>query len=132
MISYEEARRSVFKEAQILGAEDVALDDSFRRVLAAGEAREGSEVLLFLRPEDVLLARRKFESSIRNWFEGRVVEVSPGDRLVLVSLDCGFLLKARLTRVAVDELGLRVGETAWAGIKAASLRALPAGVENGD
>ena len=35
MISYEEARRSVFKEAQILGAEDVALDDSFRRVLAA-------------------------------------------------------------------------------------------------
>jgi len=35
MISYEEARRSVFKEARTLGAEDVALDDSFRRVLAA-------------------------------------------------------------------------------------------------
>jgi len=102
------------------------------RILAAGEAREGSEVLLFLRPEDVLLARRKFESSIRNWFEGKVVEISPGDRLVLVSLDCGFLLKARLTRAAVDELGIRVGETAWAGIKASSLRALPAGAESGD
>jgi molybdopterin molybdotransferase len=35
MISYEEARRSVFMEARTLGAEDVALDDSFRRVLAA-------------------------------------------------------------------------------------------------
>lgn len=35
MISYEEARRSVFKEARTLGAEDVVLDDSFRRVLAA-------------------------------------------------------------------------------------------------
>lgn len=35
MISYEEARRSVFEEAKTLGVEDVALDDSFRRVLAA-------------------------------------------------------------------------------------------------
>jgi molybdopterin molybdotransferase len=35
MISYEEARRLVFKEARTLGSEDVALDDSFRRVLAA-------------------------------------------------------------------------------------------------
>jgi molybdopterin molybdotransferase len=35
MISYEEARRSVFKEARILGEEDVALDDSFHRILAA-------------------------------------------------------------------------------------------------
>jgi molybdopterin molybdotransferase len=35
MISYEEARRSVFEEARTLGAEEVALDDSFRRVLAA-------------------------------------------------------------------------------------------------
>ena len=35
MISYEQARRSVFEEARTLGAEDVALDDSFRRVLAA-------------------------------------------------------------------------------------------------
>ena len=35
MISYEEARRLVFDEAKTLGVEDVALDDSFRRVLAA-------------------------------------------------------------------------------------------------
>ena len=35
MISYEQARRSVFEEARTLGAEEVALDDSFRRVLAA-------------------------------------------------------------------------------------------------
>jgi molybdopterin molybdotransferase len=35
MISYEEARRMVFEEARTLGSEEVALDDSFRRVLAA-------------------------------------------------------------------------------------------------
>lgn len=110
----------------------LVIDHEGLRILAAGEAPEGSEVLLFLKPEEVLLARRKFESSIRNWFEGRVVEISPGDPLVLVSLDCGFLLKARLTRASVDELGLAAGETAWAGIKASSLRALPAGAESGD
>jgi molybdopterin molybdotransferase len=35
MISYEEAQRMVFEEARTLGSEEVALDDSFRRVLAA-------------------------------------------------------------------------------------------------
>ena len=36
MISYEAARKSVFEKARPLGTEDVALDDSFRRVLGGG------------------------------------------------------------------------------------------------
>ncbi len=101
-----------------------------RRILAAGRADAGSEVLLFVRPEDVLLARQRFESSVRNWFEGRVVEVAPSDRFALITLDCGFPLKALLTKASVEELGIRPGEAAWAGVKASSLRALPAAADN--
>jgi molybdopterin-binding protein len=100
------------------------------RILAAGRAEARSEVLLFVRPEDVLLARQRFESSVRNWFEGRVVEVAPSDRFALITLDCGFPLKALLTKASVEELGIRPGETAWAGVKASSLRALPAGADD--
>lgn len=102
------------------------------RILASGRAGAGSEVVLFVRPEDVLLARQRFESSIRNWFEGRVVDVSPSDRFALIALDCGFPLKALLTKASVEELGIRPGENVWAGIKASSLRALPAEGENGN
>lgn len=102
------------------------------RILASGRAEARSEVLLFVRPEDVLLARQRFESSVRNWFEGRVIEIAPSDRFALITLDCGFPLKALLTKASVEELGLRPGENAWAGVKASSLRALPAVRENGN
>lgn len=100
------------------------------RLLAAGRASAREEVALFVRPEDVLLARGRFASSVRNWFEGRVVEVSASDRFTLVTLDCGFPLKALLTKASVEELDVRPGETFHAGVKAASLRALPARGEN--
>jgi molybdopterin-binding protein len=100
------------------------------RIMASGRADARSEVLLFVRPEDVLLARQRFESSVRNWFEGRVVEVAPSDRFALITMDCGFPLKALLTKASVEELGIRPGETVWAGVKASSLRALPAAADN--
>ncbi len=102
------------------------------RILASGRAEAGSEVLLFVRPEDVLIARQRFESSVRNWFEGKVVEIAPSDRFALITLDCGFPLKALLTKASVEELGIGRGQSAWAGIKASSLRALPAVRENGN
>ncbi len=98
-----------------------------KRIISGGDAPEKSEVILFMRPEDVLLARGRFESSIRNWFEGRVIQMTPADRFILILLDCGFVLKALLTRAAVDELGIKMGETVWAGVKASSLHALPVG-----
>jgi tungstate transport system ATP-binding protein len=102
------------------------------RILAAGSAAAGEEVVLFVRPEDVLLARGRFASSVRNWFEGRVVDVAPSDRFALVTLDCGFPLKALLTKASVEELGVRPGETFHAGVKAASLRALPSEGDEGN
>ncbi len=102
------------------------------RILASGRADARSEVSLFVRPEDVLLARQRFESSVRNWFEGRVVDVAPSDRFALITLDCGFPLKALLTKASVEELDIRPGESVWAGVKASSLRALPAVRENGN
>jgi tungstate transport system ATP-binding protein len=104
----------------------IVVSHGSQRILAGGDAPEKSEVMLFLRPEDVLLARAKFDSSVRNWFEGRVIRMIPSDRFVLVHLDCGFILKALLTRAAIDELGLKKEDRVWAGVKASSLHALSA------
>jgi molybdopterin-binding protein len=45
--------------------------------------------------------------------------------LVRVGLDCGFPLKALITRQACDELGLREGDTVTAVMKAQSIHLIP-------
>lgn len=101
-----------------------------QKVLASGPYEKKEEVLLSFKPEDVFLAPHRFESSIRNWFEGKVLEIHSFDRFLLVYLDCGFPLKALLTRPAMDELKIKEGVRIWAGVKASSIHLLRTGSYN--
>ncbi len=84
----------------------------------------GNEVTLFIRPEDVFIAKERVSSSIRNWFEGEIVEVNSLGRLFLLTLNSGFHLKAMVTGLAREELGLDVGAKVWAGVKSSSIHAV--------
>ncbi len=83
--------------------------------------RSGSAFLSFA-PWDVALSGRRAEGSPQNAFEGRVVEVIPlADRLRVV-LDVGLVLVAEITREAARNLGVAVGQTLWAAVKATTIR----------
>lgn len=90
------------------------------------EGPSGQEVILFIRPEDVILATDQFSSSIRNWFEAKVIGVESLGHLFSVDLDCGFPLKAMVTGLAKEELDLNLGRVVTAGIKTSSIHSLPA------
>jgi len=92
-------------------------------IYAFGSAERGEKVKVVFRPEEVILAEEKPQTSVRNWFYGQVVEIKPMDRMVFVSLDCGFRLKACLTKTALEELKVAPGKSFWAGVKASSLSA---------
>lgn len=92
-------------------------------VYAFGSAEIGDPVKVIFRPEEVILAAEKPQTSIRNWFHGQVIDLKPLDKVNVISLDCGFILKAYLTRSAVEELKIEQGKKFWAGIKASSLSA---------
>ncbi|MDI6799639.1 MAG: ABC transporter ATP-binding protein [Actinomycetota bacterium] len=100
----------------------VAVGDGRFIVDVGGKA--GDEVTLFIRPEDVFIAKEKVQSSIRNWFEGEIVEVDFLGHLFLLTLDCGFPLKAMVTGLAREELGLEVGTSVFAGVKSSSIHAV--------
>lgn len=93
-------------------------------VMVRGQVEEGKETLLFIKPEDVLIARQKLESSIRNWFQGRILKVHSFGRLLQLEIDCGFLLKASVTQAAWEDLKLSEGEKVWAGVKATAIHTL--------
>lgn len=92
-----------------------------QEVVAVGSGLEGRETTLFIKPEDVLIAHQKLESSVRNWFKGKILTAQSFGRLLHLQIDCGFLLKANLTQAAWEELNLREGEKVWAGVKATAV-----------
>lgn len=60
--------------------------------------------------------------SARNKLKGRVVEVRKGQTTAHVRLDVsGAIVTASITNEAVDELGLKVGQTAYAVVKASDV-----------
>jgi molybdopterin-binding protein len=60
--------------------------------------------------------------SARNRLKGRIVEVKKGATTAHVRIDVsGIVVTASITNEAVDELGLKVGQTAYAIIKASDV-----------
>jgi molybdopterin-binding protein len=60
--------------------------------------------------------------SARNQLKGKVVEVQKGQTTAHVRIDVnGIIVTAAITNEAVDELGLKVGQDAYAVVKASNV-----------
>jgi molybdopterin-binding protein len=125
--------------AQIVGIETVvqgqvvANDDGLATVLVNGTTLKGlgadvsgSAVYVCIRAEDVLLEQAgSGVTSARNHLSGLVTEMLPQGVLVMVTVDCGFPLRAVITRGAREELGLETGSVVVAAIKAGAVHLVP-------
>jgi molybdate transport system ATP-binding protein len=98
------------------------------KLFALAAAQEADEVYACIHAADVLLERSASHSgSARNRLPGRIETLDPEGPLVRIGLDCGFPLKALITRQACDELNLREGDTVTALIKAPAIHLIPRG-----
>ncbi len=89
-----------------------------------------AEVLVCLRPEDVILEPAGLEShptSARNHLRGTVRRITTVGGQVRVVLDCGFTLVAIITKRSLEELGLGVGDEVAASFKATAVHVIPRG-----
>jgi tungstate transport system ATP-binding protein len=89
---------------------------------------KGGKAALYIRPEEVTLTPISgipVKSSVRNQIPGRIIKIIPYGPFVRVSVDCGFILTALITRRSCSELGLDVGSAVIAGIKATAIHVLP-------
>ncbi len=99
-----------------------------RRVEAAAVADAAGEVLVCLRPEDVVLSPAEDHSgltSARNRLPAvvrRIVNVGP---LARVDLDAGFPLVALITKQSLEELTLDEGSRVVASFKATAVHLIP-------
>ena len=90
---------------------------------------KGKKADLFIRPEEVILSpadSSQVKTSMRNQLHGRITRIVPNGPFVRVSVDCGFVLVALITRRSCTELGFAVGAPVVAGVKATAIHVLSA------
>ncbi|MGQ9571843.1 MAG: ABC transporter ATP-binding protein [Dehalococcoidia bacterium] len=88
----------------------------------------GGEVLVCLRPEDVVLepaGPKRHHTSARNHLQGTVRRVTTVGGQVRVVLDCGFPLVVLITKQSLEEIGLDVGNKVVASFKATAVHVIP-------
>lgn len=114
--------------AQRDGVATVRVGECELVALAGDLPSDAMAVHVCIRAEDVVLTRdRAAVTSVRNRLSATVVAVHPELPLVRVELDCGFLLRALITRPALEELGLRPGDQIGAWVKAPHVHLIAAG-----
>ena len=114
-------------EGHLLGIVDglASVSVGGMQLLAVATPAMVDKVLVCIRGEDVTLQKQVASSSVRNRLEARVTAIIPEGALVRVMLDCGFPLTALITRPACQELGIQLGDSLLALIKAPSVHLVP-------
>jgi tungstate transport system ATP-binding protein len=94
---------------------------------ALTEIPKGARAALYIRPEEVTLTPADSSlgrTSVRNQLNGRITRILPYGPFVRITIDCGFLLTALITRRSCSELGFNVGAHVVAGVKATAIHVL--------
>ena len=75
-----------------------------------------------VKSDDIIISRRKFQSSARNSFKGTVTNVLKKASVAEVILDIGIPLIIDITRKSCEEMAVKTGDKLWATFKVSSLK----------
>ena len=103
------------------------LEVAGQTIEAVAEGVESSDVLVCLRPEDIVLSTLDgvVPTSARNRLRGVIRRVTTVGALARVTIDCGFPLVAVITNRSLDDLKLAVGQEVVASFKASAVHVIP-------
>jgi len=77
---------------------------------------------IWIKPEEILLSTKPFDSSARNQFKCRVIDWDHRDSLLLVRLDCsGLTLSSLITHTSFVNLGIEQASEIYATFKSSSV-----------
>jgi molybdopterin-binding protein len=127
IVSLAEGRRAPFPLVNLLrGASSRTGDATY--FVSAGlriEVPDGSlPHTVAIDPEAIIVSSEPLHSSARNCFPGRIEKVERDDRGLLVTVDCGGTLVARITRHSYEELALNIGAPVYVTFKSSALHLL--------
>lgn len=93
---------------------------------AVADDIETGNVMVGIRAEDILISSGgRTQSSARNRLRGVIRNVVQEESLVRVTVDCGFLIDALVTRESREEMGFQIGAQVELSVKATAIHLFP-------
>jgi len=91
--------------------------------IMAAFGQEG-QVLIHVRPEDIIISRSRMESSARNNLLGRISSIAEQNSIVKLKVDVGRIITVQITKKSLVEMGLNVGQEIHLTFKASSVQSI--------
>lgn len=80
------------------------------------------QVAVFVNPRDIILSKSALESSARNVFGGKVMEISDLGSLVKLKVDVGREFMVQITKRSFNEMGVNLNDDVFIAFKASSVQ----------
>jgi molybdopterin-binding protein len=84
--------------------------------------QSSGKVSVLISPEDIILSKDRFESSARNVFKGRIVEISDLGSAVRLKVDVGKTFTVQITKRSFNDMGLNLNMEVFLAFKASSVQ----------
>jgi len=81
-------------------------------------------VNVFVAPADIILSRSRLESSARNVFKGRIVEISDFGTLVKLRVDIGKPFIVQITKSSFNSMGININTEVFMTFKASNVQVI--------
>ncbi|MCW3995137.1 MAG: ABC transporter ATP-binding protein [Candidatus Bathyarchaeota archaeon] len=82
------------------------------------------EISVFVSPQDIILTKTPFQSSARNVFKGKIVEIADLGSLVKLKVDVGRVFTVQVTKRSFKEMTLNLDSEVYIAFKASSVNVL--------
>ena len=99
----------------------ITLNVNGEKIMALGKAIKDDEVTIFIRPEDIVLMKKPCETSARNLFQGKVVNILKKGSLIEVEVDVGFEIVSFITKGSLEKFDINTGKEIYVEFKATAV-----------
>jgi len=96
--------------------------DVGNNVQVVAATKNVGEVSVFVSPEDIIMSKSRFESSARNIFKGKIVEISDLGSVVRLKVDVGKIFTVQITKQSFSEMRLNLNSEVFLAFKASSVQ----------
>ena len=123
LISFAALENTFVGEAKIV-ENGITLIDVGGNVRIEVTAKAQGRVSAFINPRDIILSKKPLESSARNMFKGKIMEISDSGAVVSLKVDVGKPFTVQITKRSFEEMGLNLGSEVYIAFKASSVQIL--------
>ncbi|KAF5433739.1 molybdate/tungstate transport system ATP-binding protein [Candidatus Methanophagaceae archaeon] len=93
-------------------------------ILIVSTSCKSGDVFISIRPEDILVATERIETSARNTYRGEITEIIDWGAIMRIVVDVGISFMVVITKRSFEDLALRDGMLVYITFKASAVHVL--------